>query len=137
LECGGATRDGYVLVRVGHRKSMGAHRVVWEYFNGVIPEGLCVLHKCDNRKCVEVSHLFLGDRAANNADKVSKGRQARGRSHGMAVREHRKNKINMGIANRIRHLYKTTAVTQRELAAQFGLSQGLISKTINGKRWIQ
>jgi len=53
--------------------------------NGPIPPGLCVLHHCDNPPCVETGpgHLFLGTRAVNNADMVSKGRQraTRGDEH--------------------------------------------------------
>src|ERR1700737_4804454 len=55
-----------------------AYQFAWEIAFGPIPKGLCVCHQCDNPKCVRPDHLFLGTRADNRADCVSKGRQARG-----------------------------------------------------------
>lgn len=51
-----------------------AHRVSWEFFRGPIPEGLWVLHKCDNRLCVNPDHLYLGTVIENNADIMARGR---------------------------------------------------------------
>jgi len=59
---------------------VGAHRVAWELCHGPIPPGMHVLHHCDVRPCV--AHLFLGDDAANMADRHAKGRDAKGDAHG-------------------------------------------------------
>jgi hypothetical protein len=52
-----------------------AHRQAWEYtFGEAVPDGLFVLHRCDNRRCCNPRHHFLGTKADNNHDMYAKGR---------------------------------------------------------------
>jgi HNH endonuclease len=60
------------IAGVRHR----THRLAWELVHGPIPEGIQVLHRCDNRPCCNVEHLFLGTNAVNMADRDAKGRHA-------------------------------------------------------------
>lgn len=75
----GARTKGY-----GHRYVKGTgrkgrryeyiHRWVWEQINGPVPDGMIVMHRCDNPPCFRYDHLYLGTPADNMADKMSKGR---------------------------------------------------------------
>ena len=66
----------YIGAKDGKKIEAVAHRVAWELTNGAIPEGLKVLHECDNPGCVRPDHLFLGTQKDNIADMISKGRRA-------------------------------------------------------------
>ncbi len=73
---------GYgAIKRDGSRVPEGAHRIAWEMANGKPPVGMCVLHKCDNRRCCNTRHLSLGTDQDNSTDKCAKGRQSRGEDH--------------------------------------------------------
>ncbi len=63
----------YGLLRFKY-KLLLAHRVSWEVHNGVIGDGLRVLHSCDNPPCVNPHHLSLGTALDNTVDGVAKGR---------------------------------------------------------------
>lgn len=73
-------QDGYGYFKLDtskpRRGEQCAHRVMWMFENGAIPEGLWVLHKCDNRRCVNPNHLFLGTHQDNVDDMMRKGRRA-------------------------------------------------------------
>ena len=64
---------GHFATRTG--QFVSAHRLCWMLVFGEIPEGLLVLHTCDNRRCVNPKHLFLGTHSDNNLDMYRKGRR--------------------------------------------------------------
>jgi hypothetical protein len=83
--------DGECLVWTGWRAASGhglmglsgnvkirPHRLMWELMRGLIPEGLCVCHRCDNPPCCNIEHLFLGTVGDNNRDMFAKGRHGGG-----------------------------------------------------------
>lgn len=70
---------GYGQIMLGSYRSANkrphkAHRVAWELMRGPIPDGMLVCHRCDNPRCCNPSHLFLGDQRANMRDASDKGR---------------------------------------------------------------
>lgn len=68
--------NGYGAIQY-HRQKTGAHRVSWIIHYGEIPSGLFICHKCDNKKCVNPEHLFLGTAKDNARDRANKGRSFR------------------------------------------------------------
>jgi hypothetical protein len=63
---------GYGRLSIGNRKNVYAHRASYTAFIKTIPEGMCVLHRCDEPSCVNPNHLFLGTQADNMADMKKK-----------------------------------------------------------------
>lgn len=71
--CGPTNAFGYGRITYQGKLSV-AHRLSWVAFNGPIPDGLSVLHRCDNPSCINPEHLFLGTYSDNLRDAWAKGR---------------------------------------------------------------
>ena len=129
LGTGGYGQFGIVIN--GKHINISTHRAAYEMSTGaLIPEGKCVLHHCDNRKCVNILIcLFLGTNKDNINDMVNKGRQTIGEKHPGA-------KLTWEIIKEIRRLYNTGSYTQRKLAKIFNIDFGNIYYIVNNKTWI-
>lgn len=104
-----------------------SHRYSWILHNGPIPDGLWVLHRCDNRPCVNPAHLFLGTHAENMADKIAKGRQAKqkGEAHGNS-------KLTVQAIIEIRD----TRIPKKRLASKFNISTHYVNQIRRRVRWV-
>ena len=81
---GGKRANGYGQIQEGGKGSRGLlpHRVSYELANGPIPDGLVVMHSCDNPSCVNPAHLTVGTYKDNMDDMAAKGRRKPGRPIG-------------------------------------------------------
>lgn len=116
----GKPGQGYGMITVAG-EARHVTRALWETVVGTIPDGLNVLHRCDNPGCCNLAHLFLGTHAENMADKKAKGRVRFGPTL-------------FGVDNPAGKLtdeqvatIRASAEPQRGLAARFGVTQGHIS----------
>jgi hypothetical protein len=146
------SRDRYGVMKV-RGKACKVHRVAWEWFVGPIPEGLFVLHKCDNPSCCNPNHLFLGTQKDNMQDCAAKGRGfvprcppgkvARGDANGMRKhpglskgdkngRSKLTNNQRVAIYQR-RKLGETTA----SLAAEYGVDRSQINRAVKFVEYYQ
>ncbi len=118
----------YGAMKVG-KKNQLAHRISYELFCSSVPNGMHVLHRCDNSYCVNPEHLFLGSHAENMSDMKTKGR-------GNACRgvEHVKAKLTPEKASEIRQLV-ASGKTHKEVTAIYGVSRGLVSMVVRGEMW--
>lgn len=120
---------GYGRIGAGgtYGPALMAHRVSWEIHYGAIPEGMNVLHHCDNPACVNPEHLFLGTHADNVADKVRKGRGADRERHGMArLTEAHVLEIRAAVSD---------GQLLRIVAKRYGISESQVSMIARGLRW--
>lgn len=124
-------RHGYGSLKANHRSSL-AHRVSWSLANGPIPDGLCVLHRCDVRTCVNPAHLFLGTFADNMADMVAKGRARNNPACGSRCKFAR---LNEDRVRAIRLARRVDGLSFVELAKRFGVPRQTIGKVCNRVTW--
>lgn len=128
--------DGYGVFRV-RNKNKRAHRVAYELCVGPIPASKCVLHVCDNTKCVKPTHLWLGTNADNVHDAMQKGRfkawaiplkcRARGERHGMS-------KLTEHIVRKIKQRYKD-GERQTDIAEDYGITRHTVWNVVHHRTW--
>ncbi len=130
LEWMGGLRNGY-----GHfnpdGKTVYAHRFAWELVNGPIPDGMYACHACDNRKCCNPAHIFIGTPTENAYDMIGKGRAVHVPLSGQ------RNGMSKLTAEQILEIRSQKYVDwyDGDIAAQFGVSRKLIASILNREIW--
>lgn len=124
---GRRNKSGYGLTAIRGGSEL-AHRAYWQLVVGEVPGDMCLLHSCDNKKCVNPAHLRIGTHAENMAEAKERNRMRpmRGSDNGMA-------KISYQIAEEIRADKTSSNVS---LAKKYGVSDVVISKVRLGKSWV-
>ena len=130
----GKDKDGYgQFWSIPDKKGHKAHRIAYELYVGIIPDGMLVCHKCDNPSCVNPDHLFLDTYQGNMNDKVNKNRQAKGDKCGVRGEKHCRAKNTDREVKEIRERF-AKGETQPELAKEFNVLPSAISRIVNNKR---
>jgi len=123
---------GYGSFNIGGRggRQEKAHRVAWMLTFGPIPEGMQVLHHCDNPPCCRPGHLFLGTHADNVADMDAKGRRITPDRRGERGRARLKVAQVATIRKRL-----AAGELQRVIARDFGVAVSTIGEIARGATW--
>jgi hypothetical protein len=126
---GAKVPDGYGHVNLSG-KQMAAHRAAWELTYGPIPDGLCVLHHCDNRACVKPTHLWLGTKKDNALDMTIKGRNflAFGATNGRTI-------LTDHEVRTLKRMYASGKYSANKLARIFVVSRRTVQNILTGKIW--
>lgn len=114
----------FQILSRGKTKNYRAHRFSYMLTNGIIPEGLVIMHHCDNPLCVNPAHLSAVTQYENCQDQVAKGRQNQGETHGIS-------KLNDDLVMQIRESTKPDS----EWAEELSLHVSTIYNARTGKRW--
>lgn len=127
----GSSGYGHILSGGSPAKMTSSHRVAWEMANGPIPDGLHVCHTCDNRRCCNPAHLWLGTAKQNNNDCQAKGRRRvippRGEKSPMA-------KLTDSGVSEMRRRW-AAGESASSLALEFGIAHGSASRVVRGIAW--
>lgn len=126
------TPKGYGHFRVTSKGMTRSHRFSYEIAFGKIPDGFLVLHKCDNRKCVNPSHLFLGTNDDNMKDMARKGR---GRTLIRLGEDSPVHKLTLKDVMEIRELYSTGQYTYLQLSDRFNITYQHVGSVVTRKTW--
>lgn len=129
--------SGYGIVEIRAwkpRPCQFAHRVAWILTYGPIPDGMLVCHRCDQKRCCNPAHLFLGTAAENSADMARKGRA---RANCSGVKGERNGHATLTDADipLIRQRYALGNVTLSQLGREFGVGYGQIRRIVSRIGW--
>lgn len=118
---------GQISAGPGRKGLLLAHRLIWTWLFGDIPDGMYICHRCDVPSCVRPSHLFMGTSKENHEDCISKGRHNIGDRNGQT-------KLTAEQVNEIRSRVRR-GESQTSLAQEFGVSSGNVGHIARNDTW--
>ena len=122
--------EGYGYFRVGG-STLLAHRVSFRYFNGHDPGSMYVCHACDNRRCVNPQHLFLGTHEDNMRDAANKGRMS---TPGAQMEQNGRSKLTCQDVVSCRDRYRS-GESAESLAREHGVANVTMRMALRGETW--
>jgi HNH endonuclease len=122
------TLNGYGRFNFNDTRML-AHRYAWTITHGPIPDGLDVLHACDNPPCCNPAHLFLGTHQDNMADMMQKGRHRTGHGERNANTKFTDDVIRLIRAESAR------GISRRQLARQLKVHHSTINRIVSRQVW--
>jgi hypothetical protein len=116
-------------------KRIMMHRYMYQKYKGKISDDMCVCHKCDNPRCINPNHLFIGTQKDNMADMIKKGRQSTGKKHGLKMRgaNNGSHKLTENEVKSIKYDYPY--LTRTEISKIFNISIGMVCHILNNRNW--
>lgn len=124
---GKVDKDGYPSFSYLNKFIRG-NQLSWILMNGEIPNGMCVCHTCDDPRCINPAHLFLGTNKENTADRNEKNRQARGQKQAFC-------KLTQEKVILMREDYFQKGKTLKTISTEFGVCPATAREAIQGINW--
>lgn len=130
--------NGYGRFSVKGKNKL-AHRISYSLFIGDINDDICVLHKCDNRLCVNPKHLFLGTYETNAVDRKNKNRGFKPKgiinpNNKLTINQVKEIKSLLKTAKSLKKIYREN-YTMKAIASKFNVSDGAINLIASGRNW--
>lgn len=121
------SKNGYGVITIGKGKTTSVHRLAHELVNGEIPDGLSVLHRCNNRICINPEHLYVGTHNDNMRD-MADSNNLKGENNPKAI-------LTESQVVEIKSAIKSRMITYQNLADKYGVTRQAIKDIALGRTW--